>query len=235
MTIAAGRPARVVWENELGGLTFEVGAGDDPRLREVVARWRCAGPHRRSRATGVGGPPHRASGAVPRPRYGARRLVDGDLGLVGCVRSRTRVDRSPRGGRHRARAWVARAMPTTCSPSTTARSRGPSTNASSVPRRSSSVMRPRSTGSWCVTGTRACAPNTVLDADGTYVGHVDVGRLGVADRWADLAVATWSTEWNYGVGMGRPPPRRVRGRTRSGTYGLLSVAVGPRGLTAPFV
>jgi len=22
----------------------------------------------------------------------------------------------------------------------------------------------------------------------------------VADRWADLAVATWSTEWNYGPG-----------------------------------
>jgi kanamycin kinase len=22
----------------------------------------------------------------------------------------------------------------------------------------------------------------------------------VGDRWADLAVATWSTEWNYGPG-----------------------------------
>ena len=27
-----------------------------------------------------------------------------------------------------------------------------------------------------------------------------LGSLGVADRWADLAVATWSTEWNYGPG-----------------------------------
>ena len=46
----------------------------------------------------------------------------------------------------------------------------------------------------------ACAPNTLLDASGACVGHVDFGRLGVADRWADLAVATWSTEWNYGPG-----------------------------------
>lgn len=46
----------------------------------------------------------------------------------------------------------------------------------------------------------ACAPNTLIDADGGFAGHVDLGRLGVADRWADLAVATWSTQWNYGPG-----------------------------------
>ena len=46
----------------------------------------------------------------------------------------------------------------------------------------------------------ACAPNTLLANDGTVAGHVDLGRLGVADRWADLAVATWSTVWNYGPG-----------------------------------
>ncbi|MGW1889862.1 phosphotransferase [Streptomyces sp. NPDC002004] len=45
-----------------------------------------------------------------------------------------------------------------------------------------------------------CAPNTLLHEDGTWSGHVDMGALGVADRWADLAVATWSTEWNYGPG-----------------------------------
>jgi kanamycin kinase len=46
----------------------------------------------------------------------------------------------------------------------------------------------------------ACAPNTLLSADGRWSGHVDLGLLGVADRWADLAVATWSAEWNYGPG-----------------------------------
>lgn len=46
----------------------------------------------------------------------------------------------------------------------------------------------------------ACAPNTLLAADGTWCGHVDLGSLGVADRWADLAVASWSLSWNYGPG-----------------------------------
>jgi kanamycin kinase len=43
----------------------------------------------------------------------------------------------------------------------------------------------------------ACAPNTLLDRHGRPVGHVDLGQLGVADRWADLAVATYSLSWNY--------------------------------------
>jgi aminoglycoside phosphotransferase len=49
----------------------------------------------------------------------------------------------------------------------------------------------------------ACAPNTLIGADGSCVGHVDLGALGVADRWADLAVATWSAR-NYGPGWERP-------------------------------
>jgi len=49
-----------------------------------------------------------------------------------------------------------------------------------------------------------CPPNTLLDDDGAPVGHVDLGLLGVADRWADLAVTTWSTTWNYGPGWERP-------------------------------
>ena len=43
----------------------------------------------------------------------------------------------------------------------------------------------------------ACAPNTLVDDDGLCCGHVDLGDLGVADRWADLAVATLSLSWNY--------------------------------------
>jgi kanamycin kinase len=50
----------------------------------------------------------------------------------------------------------------------------------------------------------ACAPNTMLGRNGHWSGHVDLGAMGVADRWADLAVATWSTNWNYGPGWERP-------------------------------
>lgn len=50
----------------------------------------------------------------------------------------------------------------------------------------------------------ACSPNTLLTDDGRWSGHVDLGDLGVADRWADLAVATMSTQWNYGPGWEEP-------------------------------
>ncbi len=65
----------------------------------------------------------------------------------------------------------------------------------------------------------ACAPNTLLTDDGRWSGHVDLGDLGVADRWADLAIATWSATWNYGpdwedellAAYGLPPdPDRTR-------------------------
>ena len=46
-----------------------------------------------------------------------------------------------------------------------------------------------------------CFPNILIDGD-RVAGFVDLGELGVADRWWDLAVATWSTTWNLGRGPG---------------------------------
>lgn len=46
----------------------------------------------------------------------------------------------------------------------------------------------------------ACCPNTLIGDDGRWAAHVDLGALGVGDRWADIAVASMSTEWNYGPG-----------------------------------
>jgi kanamycin kinase len=43
----------------------------------------------------------------------------------------------------------------------------------------------------------ACSPNTLIGPDGRWSGHVDFGNLGVGDRWADIAVATYAVGWNY--------------------------------------
>jgi kanamycin kinase len=45
-----------------------------------------------------------------------------------------------------------------------------------------------------------CSPNTIIGADGNPIGHVDLGQLGTADRWADLAVASVNLDYNYGPG-----------------------------------
>jgi kanamycin kinase len=44
-----------------------------------------------------------------------------------------------------------------------------------------------------------CFPNALL-RDGEVVAYVDLGELAVADRWWDVAVASWSTTWNVGPG-----------------------------------
>lgn len=43
-----------------------------------------------------------------------------------------------------------------------------------------------------------CVPNTLLHDDGSFAAHVDLGELGVADRWSDLAVASRSVVRRFG-------------------------------------
>ena len=47
----------------------------------------------------------------------------------------------------------------------------------------------------------ACAPNTLISDNGVWTGHVDFGDLGLGDRWADLAIASLSLDWNFGEGL----------------------------------
>jgi aminoglycoside phosphotransferase len=47
----------------------------------------------------------------------------------------------------------------------------------------------------------ACLPNFLIDA-WAVTGFVDVGELGLADRWRDIAVALWSLDRNLGPGWG---------------------------------
>jgi kanamycin kinase len=46
----------------------------------------------------------------------------------------------------------------------------------------------------------ACAPNTLISDTGEWTGHVDFGDLALGDRWADLAIASLSVDWNFGEG-----------------------------------
>jgi aminoglycoside phosphotransferase len=45
-----------------------------------------------------------------------------------------------------------------------------------------------------------CPPNALI-TDGRVTGYVDLGELGVADRWWDVAVATRAVTGNYGAGL----------------------------------
>jgi len=47
----------------------------------------------------------------------------------------------------------------------------------------------------------ACAPNTLLDEDGNWSGHVDLGSLGVGDRCVDPdrdRIAYYRLLWDLG-------------------------------------
>jgi kanamycin kinase len=45
-----------------------------------------------------------------------------------------------------------------------------------------------------------CPPNALI-RDGRVTAYVDLGELGVADPWWDLAVATGAITWNFGPGL----------------------------------
>jgi kanamycin kinase len=62
-----------------------------------------------------------------------------------------------------------------------------------------------------------CFPNVLVEGD-EVTAYLDLGELAVADRWWDLAVASWSTTWNVGTGYQQlfldsygidPDPRRI--------------------------
>lgn len=224
-TIAAGEPLAVVWENELGGLTFEVGTGRNRRF----VKWAPAGcridldreaerlewassficvPRLLDAGESTAGSwivtsPVPGSSAVAErwrsePRSAVRAIGKG----LRELHDRLPVDRCPF-------SWDAEGRLSDAQRRASAGLVDPS--------RWHPVHRPLGLdGALAVLSDDppvdrnvvchgdSCAPNTLLDDDGRCSGHVDLGWLGVADRWADLAVATWSTKWNYGPRWERP-------------------------------
>ena len=182
--LAAGRPVAAVWVNELGGVTFQVGTGarrefvktTTPKwAHHVVAeaerlRW-AAAYVRVPRVLARRRSPASGGGCTPRDCPGARPSTHGGW-----------PTHEPRRGRS-GRAFD---CCTTCCRCGTARSA-----------RRPGAAEPVTVDDLVVCHGDACAPNTLIDDDGRCCGHVDLGDLGVADRWADLAVATLSLSWNY--------------------------------------
>lgn len=198
LDVVGGRPARAVWLNQLGGLTFRI---SDPAGTEYL-KWAPAHPEidfglEAAKLAWAGQwlmvPEVLSVGqAVTGPAWLHTRGIIGDSAV------------SPR--------WVA-------DPSTAARAIGTGLRqlhdalpvrdcpwAWDLAERLPMITKGSDRGlvdeappedRLVVCHGDACAPNTLLAADGGYAGHVDLGHLGVGDCWADLAVATYSLGWNY--------------------------------------
>lgn len=217
--LTAGRPVRPVWRNERGGLTFHDPGGDryiktsppgGPDLAVEVGRLDWV---------------NRVAPSVPVPRVlAAGRDEDGDWLVTAACPGRSAVhpfwrDRPALAARAIGRGLrrLHEVLPVADCPfdwTASARLRrvpGPEKQHAGgwhpdhrhLPpdRAVDLVLRPPPVDRLVVCHGDACAPNTLLADDGEPSAHVDLGRLGVADRWSDLAIATWSFDWNFGPGF----------------------------------
>lgn len=215
----AGRDVTLVWRNEVGGLTFELDGPDGA----TFLKWQPvgAGPdlrHERDRLTWAG-----RFIAVPRvlelgsdaegawmvtaalpgssavsdrwlrePATAVRAIGEGLRALhdrlpVACCPFRWSADERVADAQRRVGAGLVEPARW-----------HPDHHGLSVGEALALVADPPSVDTLVVCHGDACSPNTLIADDGHCSGHVDLGALGAADRWADLAVAGWSVGWNYG-------------------------------------
>lgn len=187
---AGERPFELAWRNELGGLTFRVDdqfvkwnprrTGIDLERERVRLDW-IARRHPAPRVV--------TFGSDDESQWLVTEAVGGECAVGDAWRARRReairaiatglraihaisIDDFPVGWTHE--VWVGQ----------TRQSLGP---------------RPPVDSPVLVHGD-ACAPNTLISPEGEWTGHVDFGDLAVGDRWADLAIASMSLDWNFGEG-----------------------------------
>ncbi|GAA1931328.1 aminoglycoside 3'-phosphotransferase [Microbacterium aoyamense] len=188
VVLAVDASPELVWRNELGGLTYRVG--------DRYVKWspRSAGidlARERDRLLWL-------DGRHPAPRvlsYGAdgeaEWLVTAGMPGDHAVGDEWRARRSE------AIAAIARGLRAIHAVPVDDEARGWE---SWVVRRPPSLGDRPATDEPVLVHGDACAPNTLISASGEWVGNVDFGDLAVGDRWADLAVASMSLDWNFGDG-----------------------------------
>lgn len=225
LAIAGGRPVKAVWSNAVGGITFEVGRGegrcfvkwapagcpielDDERARLAWAIAFAPVPRLLDHGRDAEGSwlvtaalpgtsavderwKARPAAAVAAIGAGLRALHDA-LPVADCPFSWSIEERLADIRRHAARGTI------------DLQRRHPIHRHLDVERALAILADPPAIDRLVVCHGDTCAPNTLIGDDARPTGHVDLGTLGVGDRWADLAIATWSTQWNYGPGWELP-------------------------------
>ena len=187
---SVGREAELVWRNDLGGLTFRIG--------DEYLKWNPP-------STGVDLDRERVRLDWISPRHPAPAVIDhGTDGDAQWLVTRALPGGSAVGDRWRARRPEAiraiaaglraiHAVPIDDFPAHW-------TAEVWVGRQPASLgPRPPIDAPVLVHGD-ACAPNTLIADAGVWTGNVDFGDLAVGDRWADLAIASMSLDWNFGEG-----------------------------------
>lgn len=189
-TLAAGADVVPAWRNELGGLTFRVGDrfvkwnprsnGIDLARERVRLEW-LAGRHPAPRVISFGGDDE------------AQWLATQALPGANAIGESWRRDPAPAIRAIAAGLRALHALPVDDMPA--------AWTAESWAGRMPAALGPRPPiADPVVVHGDACAPNTLVSPAGEWTGNVDFGALAVGDRWADLAVASMSLDWNYGPG-----------------------------------
>ena len=196
---ADGRPVRAVWVNGVGGVTFGLGSGIPAEFVKVAdaATTDFAAEARRLRwaAPYLTVPPVLGFGVDPSPAGDVAWLRTDALPGLSAVHPRwlATPEVAVRAIGAGLRVLHDRLPVRSCPFDWSATSRLDRLS----PGRRARLGEPPPIDRLVVCHGDACSPNTLIDDDGRCCGHVDFGELGVADRWADLAVATLSLGWNY--------------------------------------
>jgi kanamycin kinase len=219
--LAGGGVVRVMWQNQVGGLTFEVSDGGERRfikwaptgsgldLNAEVARLSWAAPFTPvPRVLDSGDDEHGAwlmTAAVPGETAVSERWTSAPEIAVGAVGEGLRAFHEALPVSGCPFSWsvddrVAGAQRRASKGKFDPASWHPEHRRLTVDQALAQLAEIPPIDHAVVCHGDACAPNTLITDDGRWSGHVDLGAMGVADRWADLAVATWSTQWNYGPG-----------------------------------